>query len=131
MFKIENHFGGDTTYFVGALCISGCQCFTLDEAPEVFDQFDVPEAMREDVYRNLPQPDWAMGDANSITRSDIAKHTATPPDVLALLAQDADVDVRRAVAFNKNTPLENIARLKGDEDWLVRHYVEINQWKTK
>ena len=49
---IDNHFAGNPTIFINGLIINGCQTFTLAEAPDVLEKYDVPDKMQQDVYDN-------------------------------------------------------------------------------
>jgi len=61
-----------------------------------------------DVLRNLAGAEGARYDD---LRQYIAEHENTPPDVLAVLADDPSGPVRTAVARNPNTPLETHKKL--------------------
>lgn len=50
----------------------------------------------------------------------VAQNPQTPPETLAMLAEDSDNDVRCAVAANQNTPAETLALLAEDKVWLIR-----------
>jgi hypothetical protein len=54
-----------------------------------------------------------------------AEHTYRV-DILAILAQDEDVDVRRYVASNPHTPAETLSALATDEDANVRYRIASN-----
>lgn len=149
MKKLEAHFGGEATYFVGTLCINGCQTFNLEQAPAVFAKFQVPQHCQEDVLVNLPQPDWEFADDSNLKIA-LAKCSQVPPHVLAVLgkdvlwyvrylvacnrntapavltelASDPDVEVRQAVACHRHTPVESLAILAKDYEWAVRRLVE-------
>ena len=149
MKKLVRHFDGKTTYFVGTLCINGCQTFTLEQAPAVFAEYQVPEHYQEDVLVNLPQADWNFEDDRDLKVA-LAKCTGTPSYVLAVLAKDENwhiryqvacnrnaqpcvlseltndpvVEVRQEVACNPNAPVEILAILKNDEKWGVRRLAE-------
>jgi Leucine rich repeat variant len=57
--------------------------------------------------------DWRVREA-------CARHGRTLPGVLEVLSNDADVDVRRAVASNVNTPAACRDRLALDDSWSLR-----------
>jgi len=54
------------------------------------------------------------GDGSVNIRRLVAKHHNTPPEVLARLAEDADVNVRLNIAGNKHVSQETLACLAGD-----------------
>ena len=66
-------------------------------------------------------------DAEVEVRSSVARNRATPPEVLAMLAHDADVEVRSSVAGNLVTPAEVFASLASDTDEKVRRAVEFGR----
>jgi len=103
MHKIDNHHGGKTTWFIGDLCINGCQTFTLANAEDVFAEYDVSDEHRADVYKHLPQPDWDMEGADTDTRRGVAENPSTPASVLTTLSTDSDAWVRWGVARNPST----------------------------
>ena len=55
-----------------------------------------------------------------------AQNTSTPPEAIALLAQDADASVRRYAAQNTSTPAEALVLLAQDQNTSVRYYVALN-----
>jgi hypothetical protein len=59
-------------------------------------------------------------------RTGPAQISATPPQVLAVLASDTDVDVRKAVAENGAVPLELLLVLASDGDAGVREAAAAN-----
>jgi len=126
MFKIDNHHDGDTTWFIGDLCINGCQTFTLAEAEEVFAEYDVSDEHRADVYKHLPQPDWGMEGVTEYVRWDVAANPNTPADVLTTLGTDHAEGVRWGVACNPNTPADVLTTLSTDHSVYVRQYVAEN-----
>ena len=103
MHKIDNHHGGKTTWFIGDLCINGCQTFTLANAEDVFAEYDVSDEHRADVYKHLPQPDWDMEGADTDTRRGVAENPSTPASVLTTLSTDSDAWVRWGVARHPST----------------------------
>ena len=57
----------------------------------------------------------------------MARNTATPPAVLAKLAEDTDANVRSGVARNPNTPPSTLVKLAAsDKDYDVRRSVASN-----
>lgn len=124
---IENHFQNKNTYFVGNFCINGCQCFTLDEADEVFKKYNVPIALQQDVRDNLPQADWVMSDYYDFPiERIIAAHKSTPPSILARLSTKTNNATRMEVARNPNTSVSVLKTLSKDEYWGVRYTVSRN-----
>ena len=71
-------------------------------------------------------------DKNEILNSDlevrrnVAGNPNTPVDVLTELAKDSDCDVRRNVARNPNTPAGVLTELANDINWYVRCFVARN-----
>ena len=141
---LENHFDGNPTIFVNGRIINGCQDFTLDEAPAVFEAFGVPEQMQKDVYDNYvetstdeeilkyvnsPDPlirlavaeqgvglDTLMNDDERNVRIAVARQGYG----LEKLVDDGYLYVRRAVA-EQGYGLE---KLVNDEFWVVRRAAE-------
>jgi len=62
---------------------------------------------------------------------EVAENPNTPPEILTLLAQDEDWDVRRRVAQNPNTPAEILTILARDKDGIVRYGVAHNPNATR
>ena len=71
-------------------------------------------------------------DKNEILNSDlevrrnVARNPNTPADVLTELAKDSDCDVRRYAAGNPNTPVDVLTELAKDSYWCVRSYAARN-----
>ena len=59
-------------------------------------------------------------------RYGVVCNPSTPPEVLTILAQDENEDVRWEVAYNPNTPPETLTILARDEDADVRRGAEQN-----
>src|SRR5690606_31271205 len=91
----------------------------FDERPFVrgFARFAEAVEMHglEATVRRTPDSDRKWG----------AEHTYRA-DILLILAQDTDVDVRRSVAKNANTPAETLATLAQDAYVYVRCRVALN-----
>lgn len=56
----------------------------------------------------------------------VAKNPATPPEVLVLLAEDPVLEVRIEVGRNTHTPIESLKKLAEDPERGVRFWVAVN-----
>jgi hypothetical protein len=59
-------------------------------------------------------------------RRAVAYNPNTPAEVLVRLARDVDFDIRMGVACNTNTPAEALTHLAGDKDGNIRWEVTWN-----
>jgi hypothetical protein len=83
--------------------------------PEVLSQIAEHPNAPDDLLRELAAPQWAA------THAALATNLAAPPDVLASLARSADFVVVEHVAWNPNTPEQELHRLAREaEDPYVR-----------
>ena len=57
----------------------------------------------------------------------VAGNVGAPASVLAALAGDADIEVRRAVAVNRSTPEAVLATLENDDDEVVQECIEMRR----
>lgn len=67
----------------------------------------------------------AIGEKDLAERKALAKNTNTV-EVLNQLASDKDLQIRREVAHNRNTPAEILEKLSGDDKWEVRYEIARN-----
>jgi hypothetical protein len=66
-----------------------------------------------------------------MTNLELAGNLNTPPETLAVLAQDENSGVRWKVARNPNTPPETLELLATDKSWAVRSWVAYNRNATE
>ena len=64
---------------------------------------------------------------NVYKRQKIAESDETKPEVLEKLSNDRSENVRRGVAWNKNSPSKILEKLSNDESEVVREYVANNK----
>lgn len=79
------------------------------------------------IYMNIKATDELTEVFNSgaADRFNTAKHTDSL-EILEILAYDPDVQIRRAVAYNKNTPESLLIDLAEDNDADIQMYVAAN-----
>ena len=116
---LENLFDGNPTIFDNGRIINGCQDFTLDEAPAVFEEYNVPLEIQQDVYDNYVE---------TTTEEEVQEYLKTSPCGmiriliaelgvgLSVLINDSFWAVREAVAKQGY----GLDKLINDEDWYVR-----------
>ena len=78
--------------------------------------------MRQNIASNKAAPSSALAnlvhDDDDETRTLVAKHPDSTPDVLTVLAADSSSDVRYQVALNPNAPVAALAQLTDrSEQW--------------
>ena len=121
---IDNHFKGNPTIFIKGLITNGCQRFTLEEAPEIFEEFNVPLTVQQDVYDNYvpkgyehtqEELDILVNHGAWRVRKEVAKQEYG----LAILVHDEDCRVREEVA-KQGYRLDTLVH---DVDWSVREEV--------
>ena len=56
----------------------------------------------------------------------LAKDPNTDPDILAMLSQDSDLEIRSLIADNKSTPHYILTILSNDSDFNVRYQMASN-----
>lgn len=123
----ENHFDGNPTILIDDRIINSCQNFTIEEAPKVFEKYNVPEKYRKDVLDNytgksteeeilkfIDHPHWLVREA-----------IANQGYELDTLVNDPNWFVREAVA-KQGYGLEILVY---DPDWFVRLSVALNKKK--
>src|SRR3990167_6954 len=86
------------------------------------------EKIRQAQDRDTPAEVLALlaQDQNADVRYNVALNTSTSPEALTLLAQDQDADVRYYVAQNTSTPAEVLTLLAQDQGADVRYSVAQN-----
>jgi hypothetical protein len=100
MKTIENHFWNKTTYIISKLIVNGYQFFPIDRLDAVFQIFNVPEKMKNQVmelyYENGDVENWEELAKNEdwIIREAVAKQGYG----LDILINDRDSLVRLEVA---------------------------------
>ena len=121
---IDNHFEGKPTLFINGLIINGCQTFTLEEADEVFKEFEVPLKMQQDVNSNyVPEGyEYTQEELNVLARHvdvTVRSELAKQGYGLDILVHDEDWKVRVAVA-KQGYGLDILVH---DENWYVRSII--------
>src|SRR5690606_24236016 len=115
-------------FFSGKPCEHGWSCFA--EAVEMHGLHaavkGAPLSSRKWGAEHTYRADILLilaQDTDVDVRRSVAKNAHTPAETLATLAQDAYVYVRCRVALNPHTPVETLATLATDKDYYVRRNV--------
>ena len=115
---LRNHHNGNPTIFVNGLIINGCQTFTLSEAEDIFNKYNVSKQHRQDVYDNyveksIPEEILSfVNDEDKVLRKEVARQGCG----LDILINDKNVDVRAIVAEQGY----RLDILVNDSHWHVR-----------
>ena len=94
----------------------------------------LPLQERKELARNPNTPPETLAilaqDEDEYMRNRVAHNSNTPPETLTGLARDEDEDIRWRVADNLNTPPEALTLLARDENYYVRYGVARNPSTT-